>query len=156
MLSGFTKGLQIWPPILNGPIFLVNEMRRFWWFFQKFSENSNYKIILKTWSSQPCSWVLSVLLRIANYDCSNPCTFWDMTFFVIFQKNFRKLILIFFRKSWNSQPCSWVVSGYSKVLQILPPNMTVQILVVFEIWRFFVIFFKKFSETYINFFIRKC
>ena len=34
-------GLRIWPPILNARIILVNEIRRFLIFFQKFSENLN-------------------------------------------------------------------------------------------------------------------
>ena len=42
------KGLQIWPPILSARIILVNEIRRFFRFFQKFSEISNNKIIYKT------------------------------------------------------------------------------------------------------------
>ena len=46
---------------------------------------------------------------------------------------------------WNSQPCSWVLSGYSHGLRILPPNLTSQILLVFEIWRF-LWFFQKFPK----------
>ena len=66
-----------------------------------------------------------------------------------FKKIFRKLILIFFHKIWNSQPCSWVLSECSQRLRILPPNMTAHILVVFEIsfWDFF----KKFQKILISF-----
>ena len=80
-----------------------NEIRRFLRFFQKFSEISNNKIIYKTWSSQPCSWVLS--------ECY-------------------------------------------QALRVLPPNMTAQILVVFEIWRF-LWFFQNFSENkLLSFFVK--
>ena len=39
--------------------------------------------------------------------------------------------------------CSWELSGYSEGLQILPPILTCQILVVFELGCFFMIFSKK-------------
>ena len=68
------------------------------------------KLIFKIWNSQPCSWVLSDFFwgvtNLANkYDCSNPCSFRDMTFFVIFfQKVFWKLIWFFFAKSEIPNP----------------------------------------------------
>ena len=71
-------------------------------------------------------------------------------FLWFFQKFSESLNLLFF-KIWNSQRYSSVLSGYSKELQILPPNMTAQILVVFEIWCF-LRFFQKFSENFINWF----
>ena len=96
--------------------------------------------------------VLSGIANLAsNYDCSNPCSFRDMTIFVVFQKIFRKLIIIFFRKIWNSQPCSWVLSEYSQWLRILPPSMTAQFSVVLEI-RCFCDFFENFQKTSIMIF----
>ena len=99
-----------------------------------------------------------VLSKIANlalkHDCSNPCSFRDM-FFLIFSKSFLKTYMIFLKlifKIWNSQPCSWVLSDYSEELKILPTNMIVQILVVFEIWRFLLFFSKSFLKTYMIFF----
>ena len=38
-------------------------------------------------------------------------------------------------KIWNSQPCSWAQAEYFQGLRILPPSLTAQIFVVFEIWR---------------------
>ena len=42
--------------------------------------------------------------------------------------------------------CSWVLSEYSQGLRILPPNLTSQIVVVIEKWRFFIIFSKNFQK----------
>ena len=39
-----------------------------------------------------------------------------------------------------SQPNSGVLSGYIQSLQIWSQTLTAQILLVFEIWRFFMIF----------------
>ena len=77
-----------------------------------------------------------VLSRIASlaskYDCSNSCSFRDMTFFVIFSKIFRKFKLFFFKSEFFNHVVGYRQSTIKK-LQILPPSMTVQILVVFEI-----------------------
>ena len=50
-----------------------------------------------------------------------------------------------FAKNWNSHLCSEALSGYSQELQISPSNLTAQILVVLEIWRF-LWFSQKFSK----------
>ena len=46
----------------------------------------------------------------------------------------------------NFEPYSGVLSGYIQGLQIWRPSMTAQILLFFEIWRFYV-FFSSFSEN---------
>ena len=67
----------------------------------------------------------------------------DTAIFEIFQKFLENLIFKFFLILEFSL-CSWVLSAYSQGLRILPPNLSLQILVVFEIWRF-LWFFQKFS-----------
>ena len=44
MLSEFTKWLRIWRSIKNAQYLLVYEIRRFSIVFQRFSENSSYRI----------------------------------------------------------------------------------------------------------------
>ena len=107
------------------------------------------KLIFKIWSSQPCSWVLSdfseeLQILPTNMIVQILVVFEIWRFLLFFSKSFLKTYMIFFRKIWNSQPWSWVLSEKSQRLRILPPNMTVQILVVFEMWRF-LWFFQKFS-----------
>ena len=113
-------------------------------------------MFLRVWVSQPCSWVLSEYSKELQILAPNMTVqilvvveVWRFLWF--FQKNFRKLILIYFRKIWNSQPCSWVLSEYSQRVRILPPNMTPQSFVFFEIWRFFW-FFQNFQKVLINYF----
>ena len=82
--------------------------------------------------------VLSGVANIASkYECSNSCSFRDITFFVIFSKKFlQNLNEIFFFKIWISQPCIWGLSDYPQGLQALALIMIAQIFVVFEILRF--------------------
>ena len=69
-------------------------------FSKKFPENLNYFF---SDSGIPTLYLVParVLPRIANlaskYDCSNPCSFRDMTIFVIFSKFFRQIKLIIFQ-----------------------------------------------------------
>ena len=61
----------------------------------------------------------------------NPSGFRDMAFFMIFfQKNWMKKTL-----PENLNHVGYC-SGYAHGLQVWRPNMTAQILMVFEIWRF--------------------
>ena len=50
-----------------------------------------------------CAITVRVLSRIANlaskYDCSNPCNFRDMTFFVVFSKKFQTTYVNFFSQN---------------------------------------------------------
>ena len=126
-------------------------------FFEIFSKifRKFYELFLKIWISQPYSWVLSEysqILRVLppNMIAQFLVVFEIWRFLWFFQKFSESSNLLFF-KIWNSQRYSSVLSGYSTDLQILPPNMTVQILVVFEIWRF-LWFFQKFFRKRINFF----
>ena len=97
--------------------------------------------------------VLSGVANLAShYDCSNPCSFRDITFVVIF---FSKNLNYFFFKIWISISCSWVLLGYSQNLRILSPNVMAQILVVFEIWRFLWFFSKTFQKTWTYLFSSK-
>ena len=124
-------------------------------FFEIFSKifRKFYEFFLKIWISQPYSWVLSEysqILRVLppNMIAQFLVVFEIWRFLWFFQKFSESSNLLFF-KIWNSQRYSSVLSEYTKELQILPPNMTVQILVLFEIWRF-LRFFQKFSENFIN------
>ena len=54
-------------------------------------------------------------------------------FFVIFLTNVQKVLIKYFSKFEKTQRCSWVLSEHSMELTILPPNMTVQIPVCFQI-----------------------
>ena len=68
-------------------------------------------------------------------------------FFVIFSKFSENLNLLFF-KIWNSQPCSWVLSGVTNLATCDCSNATAKMLLVSEMWRFFV-FFSKFLQEII-------
>ena len=68
-----------------------------------------------------------------EYDCSDPCTFRDMTFSVIFSKHFRKLEFFFSLKFETFVMGAVRVLSGSLGLRILPSNLTAQVLVVFEI-----------------------
>ena len=79
--------------------------------------------------------VLSGVANLASkYDCSNPFSFRDMTFFVIFQNKISKKIKsIFLQNMKNRNP---VVGRYQSIfrgLRTLPPIMTAQVAVDFEI-----------------------
>ena len=81
--------------------------------------------------------------------------FFEIWRFLWFFQNFSENLNYFFSfKFWNSQPCSKILSEYSQGLRILPPNMTAQFFVVFEMWRF-LRFFLDFQKTYFNFFFAK-
>ena len=60
--------------------------------------------------------------------------------------------VIFEGKIWNSLSCSWVLSGFSQDLQILPSHMTAQFLLVFVNWRFLCFFSKKFRNSTLSVF----
>ena len=77
-----------------------------------------------------------------------------MTFLWFFRKIFNKFGLFFVFKIWNSQPCSLVLIEYSQSLRILPPNLTGEIFIVFEIWRF-LWFFQKSQKKINEFFFFK-
>ena len=55
----FSQRLRILPPVMTAQVLIVFVIWRLLWFLFNFSEVSIYKIICKTWNSQPCSWVLS-------------------------------------------------------------------------------------------------
>ena len=74
--------------------------------------------------------LLSGVANLASgCECSNPCTFRDITLFEskffgeLRYKNFQNMKL---------QSRIEALSGYSQELRILPPNMTAQNLVVFQ------------------------
>ena len=124
---------------MTAQVFVVFEIWRFCDFFKKFKKTLIF--FRKSWNSQPCSWVLSAYSKVLqilppNMTVQILLVFEIWRFFVLFQKNCRKVI-VFFRKSWNSQPCSWVLPEYSQGFRISPPNMTAQFFVVFEINFFF-------------------
>ena len=62
---------------------------------------------------------------------------------------------IFFLQCFKFSTCSWGLSEYSRRLRILSPNVTAQILPVFERWRFLWFFQKKLSKTWTKFFFFK-
>ena len=156
MLSEYYQGSRILPPNMTAQI-LVVFMTFFSWFFQ----NVFRKLVLIFFATSETPNPLVGSCQSNLKDCE-PClqiwllnffnSFRDMMFFVIFSKSFQKNHIIFFRKIWNSQPCSWMLSEYSKELQILPSNMTVQILIVFEIRRFLGFFQKIFRKLVLIFF----
>ena len=80
-------------------------------------------------------------------DCSSACSFRDVTSFRIFSRFFKEIRYKKFHKIWNSHLYSKTLSEYSQELWFLPPIMTAQILVEFEICRFLWFFFKTFSEN---------
>ena len=99
--------------------------------------------------------VISKIGNLASkYDCSNPCSFRDVTLFVIFSKNFRKLkLLLVFENLKFPTLYLGPVKVLSKIAN-LESKYDCSILFVFEIWRF-LWFFQKFSENlnYYYFFI---
>ena len=114
--------------------------------------------------------------RASNCNCSNLCSFWDMTYFMIFRQKFPKtwlnfrfqtlksltLYLCFIKKfsgkltkmfASNFENPNPVVGGYQTTLRglrTLHAIITARIFLVFEIWRF-LWFIKKFSKTWLNF-----
>ena len=67
-------------------------------------------------------------------DCSNPYSFRDMTFFMIFSEIFKKNFDV--KKFQNFEvinPVSGMCEGTLRGLRIWPLNMAAQILVLFEI-----------------------
>ena len=134
-------------------ILVVFEIWCFLWFFQKFSKLKVLWFFLNLKFPTLKLGTVRVLSKIANlvskYDCSNPCSFRDMMFFVIFSKIFRKCLLIF-SKFENPNPvvgsCQSNLKDCYYCLQIWLLNF----FVLFEIWRF-LWFFQKFSEN-LNFY----
>ena len=82
--------------------------------------------------------IVRVLSGVANlasdYICLNLCSFRDLTFFRVFSKFFRKIGYRKFHKISYSHRCGEALSRYSQDMRFLPPNMTAQILVTFEIF----------------------
>ena len=101
MLSEYSKELQILPPNMIVQILVVFEIRRLLWLFEKVFMNFIWLFFPKF----PTLYLVPVrvLSKVANlackYDCSKFCSFRDVTFFVVFFKVFRKLIINFFAKS---------------------------------------------------------
>ena len=66
----------------------------FFVFFQKSFQKTNLILFSKFEIPSPVVVAVRGTPGVANlaskYDCSNPCSVRDMTFFVIFSKNFRK------------------------------------------------------------------
>ena len=123
-------------------------------FFMTFSKNFpklRFWKFSKRWRSQSFCWIFwgySQGCEASDCGCSNSCSFRDMTFFFgIFSIFLRKFGYKKFHKTWNYHLCSEALSGYSQVLRILPPSMTAQILVVFEISLFFMIFSEIFKKN---------
>ena len=79
--------------------------------------------------------VLSSVANFASkYDCSNPCSFRDMTFFYDFLPNFQKnLDVEIFQNFEDLNPVIRICEGTIRELRILPLNMAAQFRVVFEI-----------------------
>ena len=84
MLSGYSQELRILPPNLTAQILVA---------FKKISENlrifpSKFEIPNHVMGAlRELSGVASLA---SSYDCSNLCSFRDMTFFEIFSKGFQK------------------------------------------------------------------
>ena len=102
---------------------------------QKFSENLNYKIINKTWSSQPYTWIHSS----TNKDC-------ESCLHAIFR------ILKYFLS--NFEIPNPVVGWYQSTLRILAPVMTARFLSVFKQWRLLWFFQKKIHNFKTVFFLQ--
>ena len=83
--------------------------------------------------------VLSGVANLAsNSHFSNPSSFRDTMFFMIFfWKNFSKTLILKIPKRWRSQSCCCILWGYSQGFRILLLIMAAQIIVVFQIWRFY-------------------
>ena len=67
-----------------------------------------------------------------KYDCSNPCSFRDITFFKILSKIFLKNVEKF-QNFKELNPTIEIYESFLTGLRILPLNSAAQILVVFEI-----------------------
>ena len=95
MLSDYSEELQILPTNMIVQIFVVFEIEGFCYFFQKvfrklilifFSQNLKFA----TLKLGPIRVISKIANLASKYDCSYPCSFRDMTFFVTFFKNFEK------------------------------------------------------------------
>ena len=87
-----------------------------------------------------------VAVFASKYDCSNRCSFRDMRFFMIFSEIFKKKLDIEkFQNFEDLNPVIGICEGTLMGLLILPPNMSAQNLVVFEMtfFRIFSKFFRK-------------
>ena len=89
-------------------------------------------------STSLCLGSVKVLSGVAifapKYDCSNPCSFRDTTFFMIFSEIFKKnLDAKKFQNVDDLNPVIGIYEGTLMGLRILPLNMAGQIFVVFEI-----------------------
>ena len=86
-----------------------------------------------------CQWTLKVsdVANLAsNCDCSSLCSFPDMTFFCYFSKNFQKIYFFFLQILKFLNPVG--------IARDFASNCGCSnLLVFFEIWRFFSGFFKK-------------
>ena len=124
------------PPNLTSQIFVVCDIWRFWWFFQKVSEKINSFFFSNFEAHNTIVGRCQSTLRgcescLQKWLLKSLC-FWDVMFFMVFQKVFfRKLK---FLKIWNSQRCIWVLWEYYQELQILHSNATAALLLVSEMW----------------------
>ena len=70
----------------------------------------------------------------SNFHFSNPCSFREMTVFLIFSKKFQKNLNVkIFQNFEDLNPLIGICEGTLRGLRILPLNMAAQIIVVFEI-----------------------
>ena len=72
--------------------------------------------------------IVRVLSGVANlasdYDCSNPCSFRDMTFFMILSEFEKNLNVKKFQNFKDLNPVIGICEGTLRRLRILPSNMT--------------------------------
>ena len=73
------------------------------------------------------------------YDCSILFGFQEIAFSLIFFFS-KNLDLKKIQRTSISQQFSGVLAGYNQKLQIWSPSMTAENFLVFEMWRFFIIF----------------
>ena len=119
-------------------------------FFKKFFENLydffSQNLKFPTLKLGPVRKISKIANLASKYDCSNPCSFRDVTFFVIFSKIFSKLkLLLVFKNLKFPKLYLGPVRVLSKIAN-LASKYDCSILYVFEIWSF-CDFFKNFQKT---------
>ena len=150
VLSGYYQGLRILPPVLTSQILVVFEIWWFIWFFQKNFKKLDFKKFQNE-DLSPVNGYCEGTLR----GCESCLWLWLLKYLVVFEiwrflwfyPKFSKNLN--FKKFQNFKDLNPVIGnceGTLRGLQILTLSIAAQILVVFEIWRFFRIFFQNFSE----------
>ena len=162
-MSGLPQWLSFWPPIMNAQILLSVRDTTIYVVFRSFSENPNYKKLYKIWNSSPIQSSYLYSEALSGYSLELQIFSQKMTAQVVvvfeiwrflwffFKKISENSNLFFFLQIWNFQFFFWGLSEYSQGLRMLLPNRTAQILVAFQVWRFFVIS-KIFQKNQMYFF----